>query len=590
MSNKVCRFLFFFFLISLSNNFMASHIIGGEVYYDSLGNDQYKVTFRIYRDCSNSLNANFDDPLGYTVFYGNGTVYATYLVDMTVRDTLPLVVYNPCITVPNDVCVESGIYIDTITLPFNPEGYHITYQRCCWSSAIDNIDSPSSNGATITTFVTGSSLTNSYNNSARFSALPPILLCANVPLVFDYSATDEDGDSLVYELIDPLESSPGNTNPQPETAPPYNSATWANGSFTSSTPFGTGSSVSIDSITGEIIFNPNMIGFYVASVIVHEYRNGVLINSSMRTFGYRVVACQIQDPVVVDLIDPNINSLIEDCGEAGFIITRADSTDSLTVYIELSGSGVNGDDYSFLPDSVIILPGTLTDTLSLSALADTLLENVETVSISVIIQNICDSTDFDTSSVTIDIIDYQPLIISSLDSINVCSDAGEVGSIWCNAGQGILPYTYNWQPINLPDQDSVDVTPDLLQPNLNTFTVEVTDFCQKSIVSDTIKVYNQCPLIVPNVITANNDNVNDLLVIRNWEDYDQISIIIVNRWGNLIYENEDYKNDWNATDMSGKEIENGVYFYTVTPKSIKFEYDDQEETKFTAHGFVHVIR
>mgnify|MGYP001470175243 FL=1 len=42
--------------------------------------------------------------------------------------------------------------------------------------------------------------------------------------------------------------------------------------------------------------------------------------------------------------------------------------------------------------------------------------------------------------------------------------------------------------------------------------------------------------------------------------------------------------------MSGNEVDNGVYFYTVTPKSIKFEYDDQEETKFTAHGFVHVIR
>ncbi len=205
MFKQITKFIIVFFTICFLNNFNASHIIGGEVYYDSLGNDQYKVTFRIYRDCW-GVTANYDDPLGYTVFNANGAVYSTYMVALTVRDTIALVSYNPCITVPNDVCVESGIYIDTITLPFNPDGYHITYQRCCWSSTVDNIASPSSNGATITTFVTGSSLANSYNNSARFSSLPPILLCANVPLTFDYSATDPDGDSLVYQLIDPLES------------------------------------------------------------------------------------------------------------------------------------------------------------------------------------------------------------------------------------------------------------------------------------------------------------------------------------------------------------------------------------------------
>ena len=41
----------------------ATHIVGGEVYYDSLGNDQYKVTFEVYRDCSGS-----DSPLWYTVY------------------------------------------------------------------------------------------------------------------------------------------------------------------------------------------------------------------------------------------------------------------------------------------------------------------------------------------------------------------------------------------------------------------------------------------------------------------------------------------------------------------------------------------
>jgi gliding motility-associated-like protein len=96
--------------------------------------------------------------------------------------------------------------------------------------------------------------------------------------------------------------------------------------------------------------------------------------------------------------------------------------------------------------------------------------------------------------------------------------------------------------------------------------------------------------VVPNVITSNNDATNDYLVIKNWEDYDQVSIQIFNRWGNLIYENENYQNDWNGTDLNGKTIDEGVYFYMVTPKSEKYEYDNLQKTLYTLHGFVHVVR
>ena len=126
----------FFLLAFLNAN--ATHIVGGEVYYDSLGNNQYRVTFEIYRNCWGS-NADYDNPLQYTVFYGNGTVYGEYPVNISTRDTLPLVVYNPCITVPTDICVERATYVDVITLPWNTDGFHISYQRCCWTNAIDNL-------------------------------------------------------------------------------------------------------------------------------------------------------------------------------------------------------------------------------------------------------------------------------------------------------------------------------------------------------------------------------------------------------------------------------------------------------------------
>lgn len=41
--------------------------------------------------------------------------------------------------------------------------------------------------------------------------------------------------------------------------------------------------------------------------------------------------------------------------------------------------------------------------------------------------------------------------------------------------------------------------------------------------------------------------------------------------------------------MNGNELTEGVYTYMVTPESTKF-IDDEERSKYTAHGIVHIIR
>ena len=76
----------------------------------------------------------------------------------------------------------------------------------------------------------------------------------------------------------------------------------------------------------------------------------------------------------------------------------------------------------------------------------------------------------------------------------------------------------------------------------------------------------------------------------NIEDYDNVQLQIFNRWGHLVYENMSYQNDWDGTAKSGAELKDGVYTYLVTPESIKYIYDDAERTKYTAHGFMHIVR
>jgi gliding motility-associated-like protein len=578
--------LIFFVLLTLflSNQSFASHILGGEIYYDSLGNNQYKITIEIYRDCNSGTS--YDNPLYYTVFLGDGSYFGEFDVALFSNQLLPVVYDDPCVTVPNNICVEKGVYIDTITLPFNPSGYHVSYQRCCWANNVDNIINPGDNGITLTTFIPGSDLTNIYNQGARFINYPPLVLCSQNTLNFDHSAYDPDGDSLVYELASPLEGgSLANVIPNPESPPPYADVQW-NPNFSGLVPFGFGSTVTINTQTGQMAFTPNQIGNFVAGVMVKEYRNGILINSKIRTFAFRVVACQIDVPITVDITGPP--QLVEDCGFAGFIISRTDTTENLVIQILLSGNSTNGVDYPFITDSLVIPAGVFADTIGIEALLDTLVETTETVYLSVIVPNPCDGT-FDTLSISLNLIDYQPLSLSALDSINICALTGENAALLCEVTQGLPPYSFDWEPGVFPNSDSILVYGNTLQPNLNLYSIEVTDACGKAILYDSIKLYNQCPLSAPNVVTFNDDDANDYFLINNLEDYDAVHLTVLNRWGNVIYDNEKYLNDWNGKDVSGKDIEDGVYFYTVVAQSEKFIYDDTKKSQFLLSGFFHVF-
>jgi gliding motility-associated-like protein len=578
-------FILLTLVFAVSQQAQASHIIGGEIYYDSLGNNQYKITIEIYRDCNSFTD--YDNPLNYTVFYANGAIFAQFPVSIFSRDTLPIVYDDPCVTPPNDICVERAIYIDTITLPFDVNGYYISYQRCCWANNIDNIVDPPNNGITLTTFIPGSALVPVHNQGARFINYPPLVLCSNNTLNFNHAAFDPDGDSLRYSLVDPLlGGSSVNVVPDPETAAPYTPVSW-NPTFSATIPFGAGSSVTIDPATGQMAFTPNQIGNFVAGVQVDEYRNGVLINSKIRTYGYRVVGCQVETPLEVAITGPS--QLIEDCGFAGFIVSRTDTTESVTVQVLLSGTATNGDDYPYIPDTLIIPTGVFSDTIGISAFYDSITEGTESVFFNIIIENVCEGT-FDTTSISLDIIDYLPMVVNAVDSVNVCAEIGEDATLWCTVQNGIPNYGYYWQPLTMPNNDTVVVDGALLAPNFNPFYVTVSDACGKTANSPLIKVYNQCPLIVPNVITSNGDGVNDFLIITNLEDYDKVSLTILNRWGTVVYENNNYQNDWKGHDQNGNALNEGVYFYLVTPTSIKYTYDDVTKTQFTLHGIVHLFK
>ena len=85
------------------------------------------------------------------------------------------------------------------------------------------------------------------------------------------------------------------------------------------------------------------------------------------------------------------------------------------------------------------------------------------------------------------------------------------------------------------------------------------------------------PFEFPNVITPNSDGANDVFEIKNLPE--NTEILILNRWGNIVFSSTNYQNNWNGKDNSGRDIVDGVYTY-------KFKTQSGE----IGHGFVHLIK
>lgn len=65
---------------------------------------------------------------------------------------------------------------------------------------------------------------------------------------------------------------------------------------------------------------------------------------------------------------------------------------------------------------------------------------------------------------------------------------------------------------------------------------------------------------IPNGITPNGDGKNDVFEILNSTCCTYISIKVFNRWGNMVYHNDDYQNDWKGVNDDGKKLVQGTYF------------------------------
>ena len=299
--------LFIVLAFILSSNLYAKHIIGGVMSYECLGNDMYKITLKVYRDCAGG-GAGFDQIAQIGIYKCGNTINCSNLKQMNAfLKPKPMVLeqssidppYYQCLKVPPIVCVEEGIYEFTVSLPKSTESYFVVYQRCCRNNSISNIVDPANTGATFMVEITPEAQT-LCNSSPVFNNFPPTLICANNILVFDHSAIDKDGDQLVYSLCSPLAGGGsggggngcGSVTPTPSCPPPFDDVQYILPTYAFDKPLGVNSPISLDPFTGKLTVKPTVLGQFVVGVCVSEYRNGVLLSTVRRDFQFNVANCQ----------------------------------------------------------------------------------------------------------------------------------------------------------------------------------------------------------------------------------------------------------------------------------------------------------
>lgn len=97
-----------------------------------------------------------------------------------------------------------------------------------------------------------------------------------------------------------------------------------------------------------------------------------------------------------------------------------------------------------------------------------------------------------------------------------------------------------------------------------TYTVIITDANGCS-ATQSITLTEPYELELPNGISPNGDGFNDGLIIRGIELFPNNELIVFNRWGNIVYRENNYRNTtpWEGVNQSGVFLPDGTYFVVV---------------------------
>jgi hypothetical protein len=274
----------------------ATHIVGGEMDLQYLRGNTYQLTLNLYFDAVNGSPGALDNDLTASIF--------DKASNRRMADVVLPLISNTFVSYTNPVCAVGSlstkalVYRSTIELPpgtYNgAQGYYAAVERCCRNISISNIVAP--NNAAQTFYLEFPAVV---RNGQEFRdstprVFPPLAdyACLGELFTYDFAGQDPDGDSLVYDMVTPLNGHSTPVEPKPTSAlsAPYNEITWGTGRGRASQIPGT-PVLGIGARTGRLTVRPAATGLFVFGVRCQEFRRGVKIGETRRDFQLQVLTC-----------------------------------------------------------------------------------------------------------------------------------------------------------------------------------------------------------------------------------------------------------------------------------------------------------
>ncbi|MBL8002178.1 MAG: choice-of-anchor L domain-containing protein [Flavobacteriales bacterium] len=240
-------------------------------------------------------------------------------------------------------------------------------------------------------------------------------------------------------------------------------------------------------------------------------------------------------------------TMTEGCTNATFTISRPGSADNIDITITVGGTATNGTDYApALPTTINLPSGQTSVSFPVNPVEDNLAEGPESIVLTAMYVNACGDTSISVDSVLI--VDHVPIVLQTEDLVLDCTQDSVLVTALASGGYGALSYMWS----------TGSTQPTTWVPGLITadHTITVTDECNKA-VSDVVSVESGCEIIIPNVFSPNGDGKNDYFVIEGITGT-RNTVKIFNRWGRIVYEATNYRNQWDGDNLS-----DGTYFYEV---------------------------
>jgi gliding motility-associated-like protein len=236
--------------------------------------------------------------------------------------------------------------------------------------------------------------------------------------------------------------------------------------------------------------------------------------------------------------------LMEGCGNAMLTITRSDDSGELVLPLILGGTA-SAEDVEGLPAEVVMPDGVAQVQITFNAVLDELMDDGELLEISTSFEGPCAGTGGAMASV---LITEVPELTVSIAPVPIDCEGTPVDLVAeASGGFGILDLI--WQ-----DGTSGDT---LTVPGVNSsHSITVTDECGTEATAS-ITLTNICDIEIPNVFTPDGNGLNEYFDIAGIE-YTTNVVRIYNRWGNVVFEANNYRNNWN-----GRDVPDGTYFYEV---------------------------